>query len=238
MSRIGNNIKKIRGVKGFSQSRFAELFDIKRASVGAYEEGRAEPKIATIIEIAKYFGISIDELLNKELSVNDLYRFDNLRKDLVKDGKHNLKSSLAAPKLCDVPYISQNQKQDYFSAKHELELFPQLRLALPELPEMRAFEVGDMAMFRAMLGPQPADIVVTTEALAPQAELERGKMYLFELHRGEWLLRRFSANENSKLTLSADNPNFYNEEVAQEEIRTIRKIALLITKNFSGGGLV
>ena len=40
MSYIGKNIKKLRSVKGLSQAKFAELFDIKRASIGAYEEGR------------------------------------------------------------------------------------------------------------------------------------------------------------------------------------------------------
>jgi transcriptional regulator with XRE-family HTH domain len=55
MSKIGSNIRKIRTVKGLNQSQFAELFDLNRARIGAYEEGRAEPKIDVVIEIAKYF---------------------------------------------------------------------------------------------------------------------------------------------------------------------------------------
>lgn len=76
MSYFGKNIRKIRKVKSLSQSGFAELFGLTRASVGAYEEGRAEPKIDTIIEIAGYFNISIDDILSKELTINDLYQFD------------------------------------------------------------------------------------------------------------------------------------------------------------------
>ena len=57
MSKIGNNIRKIRSVKNLNQSDFADLFELKRASIGAYEEGRAEPKINTVIEIANYFGV-------------------------------------------------------------------------------------------------------------------------------------------------------------------------------------
>ncbi|MTI32320.1 helix-turn-helix domain-containing protein, partial [Xanthovirga aplysinae] len=49
MSYIGKNIRKIRSVKKLSQAAFAQLFDLGRATVGAYEEGRAEPKIDTII---------------------------------------------------------------------------------------------------------------------------------------------------------------------------------------------
>jgi transcriptional regulator with XRE-family HTH domain len=52
MSYFGRNIRKIRAAKNISQSSFADLFKLTRASIGAYEEGRAEAKIDTIIEIA------------------------------------------------------------------------------------------------------------------------------------------------------------------------------------------
>ena len=66
MSIFGKNIKKIRSLHQLSQQDFAKLFGISRGSVGSYEEGRAEPKIETLIAISKYFKISIDELLKKE----------------------------------------------------------------------------------------------------------------------------------------------------------------------------
>ncbi|MBS2097676.1 helix-turn-helix domain-containing protein [Carboxylicivirga linearis] len=76
MSFFGKNIRKIRSIKKISQSEFASIFDLSRASVGSYEEGRAEPKIEIINKVAKYFSITIDELINKELTVNELYHFD------------------------------------------------------------------------------------------------------------------------------------------------------------------
>ena len=76
MSYIGKNIKKIRTVKNLSQAAFAQLFNLARPSVGAYEEGRSEPKIETLVQIAKYFGVSVDALLTKELTINELYKFD------------------------------------------------------------------------------------------------------------------------------------------------------------------
>ena len=53
MSYIGKNIKKIRSVKKLSQSAFADIFGLKRTSIGAYEEGRAEPKIDKVIDDIK-----------------------------------------------------------------------------------------------------------------------------------------------------------------------------------------
>lgn len=76
MSFFGKNIKKIRTVKGLSQSAFADIFSITRASIGSYEEGRAEPKVDTIIQIADYFKLTLDKLLKSELTVNDIQHFD------------------------------------------------------------------------------------------------------------------------------------------------------------------
>ncbi len=76
MSKIGSNIRKIRTVKGLNQSQFAELFDLNRARIGAYEEGRAEPKIDVVIEIAKYFSIPLNDIFVKDLTVNQLTHFD------------------------------------------------------------------------------------------------------------------------------------------------------------------
>ncbi|MBL4708596.1 MAG: helix-turn-helix transcriptional regulator [Flavobacteriales bacterium] len=75
MSKIGSNIRKIRSVKSLSQVSFAQLFNLTRASVGAYEEGRAEPKIDTVIEVAKYFSISLGDMFTKDLTVNQLTNF-------------------------------------------------------------------------------------------------------------------------------------------------------------------
>ncbi|NPA44958.1 MAG: helix-turn-helix transcriptional regulator [Chlorobi bacterium] len=75
MSFFGKNIRKIRIAKKMTQTEFAELFELKRTAVGAYEEGRAEAKIDTIIKIADYFKLSLDQLLRKELTINEIFHF-------------------------------------------------------------------------------------------------------------------------------------------------------------------
>jgi transcriptional regulator with XRE-family HTH domain len=77
MSYFGVNLKKIRLVKKLNQTEFAKLFGLTRSAVGAYEEGRAEAKIDKIIEIADFFGISIDSFLKKKLTVNEILHFDS-----------------------------------------------------------------------------------------------------------------------------------------------------------------
>lgn len=72
MSFFGTNIKKIRQVKGLSQKAFADLFDLNRGVISSYEEGRAEPKIDTILKVANYFNLNLDKLLTEILQVNHL----------------------------------------------------------------------------------------------------------------------------------------------------------------------
>lgn len=75
MSCFGKNIRKIRIAKKMTQTEFAELFNLKRTALGSYEEGRAEAKIDTIIKIADHFKLSLDQLLKKELTINEIFHF-------------------------------------------------------------------------------------------------------------------------------------------------------------------
>ncbi|MCQ2249730.1 MAG: helix-turn-helix transcriptional regulator [Bacteroidales bacterium] len=50
-----------------SQTAFAEIFNLKRAAVGAYEEERAEPKVEVFVQIARHFGIPVEDLICRNL---------------------------------------------------------------------------------------------------------------------------------------------------------------------------
>lgn len=72
MSFFGMNIKKIRQVKGLSQKTFADLLDLNRGVISSYEEGRAEPKIETILKVASHFNLDLDKLLTETLHESQL----------------------------------------------------------------------------------------------------------------------------------------------------------------------
>lgn len=84
MTYFGTNIKKIRQIKGLSQQAFADLLDLTRGIISSYEEGRAEPKIETLLHIAQFFNLKTDELISKPLTVNQLANFSNVEDLLVK----------------------------------------------------------------------------------------------------------------------------------------------------------
>lgn len=80
MSFFGANIKTIRQAKGLSQQAFADLFDLTRGVIGAYEEGRSEPKISTLLTVVHYFNLDLDQFLTVPLTVDDLNKPENFEK--------------------------------------------------------------------------------------------------------------------------------------------------------------
>lgn len=70
MATIANNLKFLRKKNGLTQQEFADIMKIKRASVGAYEEGRADPKYELLDQIARYFELTMDELVNETIDAD------------------------------------------------------------------------------------------------------------------------------------------------------------------------
>lgn len=116
MSQIGANIKKLRNVKGLSQQAFSELFNLTRGNISSYEEGRAEPKIEAIIQIAKYFSIPLSDLLEKQLTVNDIIHFEG---HPFEENQQGLAKNFAA-----IPYISREAFTDGLPIYSKVEELP------------------------------------------------------------------------------------------------------------------
>lgn len=175
MSYIGKNIKKIRTVKKINQADFADLFGLARASVGSYEEGRAEPKIETVIAIANHFGISIDLLLKKELTVNELYRFDIFKPELQQSLVAEPHTPLLPPPVAGIPLVSVAHVGEYVLHKGAANYSAQLpQLQLPFLPKgsYRAFEVLDAT------GKLAQGNVVIGRKLSAKEKREKGQYYI------------------------------------------------------------
>ena len=60
---LGNNIRMLRKAYGMSQEDFAYRINIRRASIGCYENGDATPPLVKLIKICNFFKISLDTLI-------------------------------------------------------------------------------------------------------------------------------------------------------------------------------
>lgn len=168
MHKLPNNLKKIRNVKNLSQKSFAAIFDLKRATLGAYEEARSEPRIDTLIKIANYFSITLDQLLCKELTVNELLHFED----------HHFSdksiSTALSPKVSianhEVLWVEASQMSLYATKCHLVDftntlskyVFPDELLVLLFIQShiIRAFTVVNLEMSYAKEGLFTGDIVL------------------------------------------------------------------------------
>jgi transcriptional regulator with XRE-family HTH domain len=155
MSFFGKNIKKIRVIKGLSQQAFAEIFSLKRATLGAYEEGRSEPKIETVIRVANYFSISIDNFLTKEITVNQLLRFNE---GITTDINQIVKASFK-----EIPFVNSLNSKLFvanFKTNQSYNSLPTIRVPVEGNLEFLAFTVKDLFMVSDEEGLFPNDVVI------------------------------------------------------------------------------
>lgn len=72
MSKIANNIRFLRQLKGLSQEQLADELNVTRSRIGGYEEGRNEPPIDLLIRLSEFFHIAIDALVRGDLKKTNL----------------------------------------------------------------------------------------------------------------------------------------------------------------------
>lgn len=60
---ISANIKNLRKEKGFTQKDLADLLHVTSQAVSRWEQGEVEPSLDTIVNIAKIFSVTTDEII-------------------------------------------------------------------------------------------------------------------------------------------------------------------------------
>jgi len=66
LTRLSENLYSLRKKRGLSQEEFAEKIHISRQAVSKWERGEAYPDTENLIEIASFYGVTLDELVNAE----------------------------------------------------------------------------------------------------------------------------------------------------------------------------
>ncbi|AXT61248.1 helix-turn-helix domain-containing protein [Aquimarina sp. AD10] len=224
MSFFGKNIKKIRGVKGLSQQAFAELFELKRGTLGAYEEGRSEPKIETIIKIANHFSIKIDELLTSELTVNQLLKFKGDLTTYAEDLKRE--------QFAVIPCITDATANDYI-AFYDKEGFvnelPTLQLPLNATKKFRAYTVSNLEMTSHDKGFYPKDIVVGEKVPSSIIKKLNNGTLVFVVVENKLIFRRLYITKD-EVVLRADHKNIDDERFALSDIKELWRVRYVFCK--------
>lgn len=65
-SMIGKKLKSLRNENAITQAELAKALNVTRSAVALWETDKTDPDISNLITIAKYFSITVDELLGVE----------------------------------------------------------------------------------------------------------------------------------------------------------------------------
>ena len=73
VSKLPENLKSLRKAKGWTQQALADRLGLTRPTLGAYEEGRSEPKLSVLIDMAACFGTTVDALVRGIARVRKIF---------------------------------------------------------------------------------------------------------------------------------------------------------------------
>ncbi|MBX5438206.1 MAG: LexA family transcriptional regulator [Thermoflavifilum sp.] len=220
MSFAGKNIRLLRQQKGLTQQAFADRLGIKRSLLGAYEELRAEPRIEVLQKVSEWFGISLEDLLLKDLSTPGT-RFRRLKERASDQPRQRIE------------FVPQKAAAGYLQGYSDEEFIEELNtFTLPMLGagHYRAFEISGDSML-----PVESGAVVVCHRVLNWEEVKNQHTYVVVTRQEGIVYKRIlKSNRNaSKITLASDNPAYPPYSVLKEDILEIWQADLIITRPFN-----
>ena len=212
MIKLNENIRYLRKQLGLTQDQFAQQLDIKRSLVGAYEEGRAEPRLELLQKMAALSALSVDILIGRDISQLKDYEKKSLRSKevlVITVDDHNRDNIELVPQKAAAGYLNGYADPEYIKE------LPRFKLPILTQGTYRAFEItGD-----SMLPILPGTIVIG-EWVENFQDLKNGKPYVLVTQREGIVYKRVFnyLKENGKLFLVSDNRQYAPYQIDAAEV--------------------
>lgn len=227
MSNIATNLKYLRKKKGYTQQQFADVMEIKRSLVGAYEEDRAEPKYELLKKFASHYELTMDELINEKIDdkwkpspKSDSSSVRILSITVNDEERENIE---LVPVKASAGYLNGYADPDYISE------LPKFRLPIFKQGTYRAFELkGD-----SMLPLLPGTIIVS-EYVENWSDIKPAQTYVI-ISKTEGIVYKRIAHkfkEDKGLKLLSDNKTYDPYWVNTTDILEIWKAKAYISTDF------
>jgi transcriptional regulator with XRE-family HTH domain len=218
MAIVNKNLKFLRVQQGLTQKQLAEKLGLKQAAIGAYEEERATPPLASLLDIIKIFNVNLDVLVKQDLSRIS----EKERKTMVSGRRDVLAITVDSNNKENVELVSHKASAGYLSGYQDTEFVKELpKISMPVLPKnktYRAFEIqGD-----SMLPIQPGSIIFG-EYVENVGAVKNGKLYILVTKQDGIVFKRvfnFTQDEG-KLLLMSDNRQYEPYPVDANDILEI-----------------
>jgi transcriptional regulator with XRE-family HTH domain len=224
--KINENIRFLRKQLGLTQDQFAQQLDIKRSLVGAYEEGRAEPRLELLQKMAFLGGYSVDMLIGKDLSQMKPYEKKALLgKDVVvvtvdEQSRNNIE---LVPVKAAAGYLNGYADPEYIKE------LPRFKLPILKQGTYRAFEISGDSMLPIMPG-----TIVVGEWIDDINTIKNGKPYILVTGREGIVFKRVFnyLQESGKLFLVSDNRQYTPYQIDGADVIEIWSAKAYISVDF------
>ncbi|MBN8575574.1 MAG: LexA family transcriptional regulator [Cytophagales bacterium] len=213
MVKLNENIRILRRRLSLTQDQFAQKLGIKRSLVGAYEEGRAEPRLELLQKMADLFSISVDQLIGQDFSAAAPAMVKSYER-----GKDVVVVTVDANQKHNIEFVPVKAAAGYLNGYADVEYVKELPLfSLPNLRQgtYRAFEISGDSMLPLM----PGSIVVG-EYVENLRHIKNGKTYILVTEREGIVYKRVFnyLEENGNLFLVSDNRQYAPYQLRGEDV--------------------
>lgn len=212
MVKINENIRFLRKQLGLTQDQFAQQLSIKRSLVGAYEEGRAEPRLELLQKMAVLGNLSVDLLIGRDIS-----QMKDYEKKLA-GGKDVVVVTVDEESRNNIELVPLRAAAGYLTGYADTEYIKELpRFKLPILKQgtYRAFEISGDSMLPILPG-----TIVVGEWVEDIHTVKNGKPYILVTAREGIVFKRVFnyLQESGKLFLVSDNRQYTPYQIDATEV--------------------
>ncbi|GAA4847553.1 helix-turn-helix domain-containing protein [Algivirga pacifica] len=228
------NLKYLRQLHNVTQQELGDAVGVSRKNIGAYEANR-EPRLDILLNIANYFNVSLDDLMQKDLreqALQEAKRKEALTSFAAGDQMRVLSITVDHTDEEYIEMVPEKASAGYSSGFADPEYLRELpKYQLPFLDHYntyRAFELsGD-----SMLPLQSGDIVIGM-LVTDWTSVKDGDTCILVTAEGIVFKQVFNTIETTgKLLLKSTNPIYPHYDMSIEEVREVWKYTAHIGRAF------
>jgi transcriptional regulator with XRE-family HTH domain len=229
MGLVSENIKYLRKKIGLTQEQMAERLGIKRSLLGAYEEGRADPRIANLVKFSEIFNITVDQIIGSDMT-NPYDETPEKATGAPGQGLKVLSITVDKQDKENIELVPQKAAAGYLNGYADPEYIEELpRFQLPMLPgnaTYRAFEVSGDSMLPLLEG-----TVVIGKYVENVRDIRDGKTYVLLTNKEGVVYKRVLLydNDETRLRLVSDNQAYAPYDLMTSELLEIWEVKAYIS---------
>lgn len=190
---LAQNIKHLRKIKKITQEQLALAIGVERSNISKYEGGDNEPPLKIAIQIAEYLKVSLEMLINSNLSslqqdaLIEVSPGKILFPVAVSENNEDLIEVIPNDIRASAGYLTESTNPDYIGN------LDQIRLPYNTEGKKRAFTIyGDS------MPPVPSGSLVIGKFVENIAQLKTGKCYIIITYNSEFLFKQVENKANAK----------------------------------------